>query len=61
MHGSYSDFGNCKGTCPEFFDGRVAFHYTAGPDSEYLHIRWRFDPFPQSAMIQVPLTPTPHR
>jgi hypothetical protein len=45
MHGSYDDFGACHGTCPEFYDGTVAFHYSAG-DSEYLHIRRRPEPLP---------------
>lgn len=52
MYGSYNDFGNCKGTCPEFYDGEVALHYDAGADSEYLYVRRRIDQFPQTAASQ---------
>ncbi len=48
MHGDYGIAGaSCSGTCPEFFDGQVGFHYQSGTDSEYMTIRHRPDPVPQ--------------
>lgn len=44
MHGDYADFGNCGGTCPEFFDGQVGFHFQSDTDSEYMTIRNQAEP-----------------
>jgi hypothetical protein len=49
MHGDYGALGGtlCHGTCPEFFDGQVGFHYQSPTDSEYTFIRQRPEPVPQ--------------
>lgn len=48
MHGDYGVAGaSCSGTCPEFFDGQVGFHYQSATDSEFMTIRHRPDPIPQ--------------
>lgn len=48
MHGDYGVAAEpCHGTCPEFFDGQVGFHYASSRDSEYLTIRQRLEPIPQ--------------
>lgn len=50
MHGSYNDFGQCAGLCPQFLDGFVGFHYQGQgvtADSEYLMIRHQNEPIPQ--------------
>lgn len=47
MHGDYSaTTTGCGGTCPEFFDGVVGFHYLSDTDSEYMTIRHRTEPVP---------------
>jgi hypothetical protein len=47
MHGDVADFGNCSGTCPEFYDSQVGFHFISAVDSEFFDIRNRPDPVPQ--------------
>jgi hypothetical protein len=47
MHGDYAGtVTSCGGTCPEFFDGQVGFHYQSDTDSEYMTIRHRPEPVP---------------
>lgn len=48
MHPDYGFAStSCRGTCPEFYDGQVGFHYVSANDSEYLTIRRRPEPVPQ--------------
>ena len=48
MHSDYGVAADpCGGTCPEFYDGQVGFHYVSGTNSEYTYIRRRPDPVPQ--------------